>query len=62
MFASVLVAELKLYGQFWLTDDRATVSPTQHKKNYIYCAQNVFQGFRLINLSFSVKIFMTKSF
>lgn len=60
MFALVLVTELKLYGQFWLTDDRATVSPTQ--KKYIYCAQNVFQGFRLINLSFSVKIFMTKSF
>lgn len=28
MFALVLVTELKLYGQFWLTDDRATVSPT----------------------------------
>lgn len=60
MFASVLVTELKLYGQFWLTDVRATVSPTQ--KNYIYCTQSVFQGLRLINLSFSVKIFMTKSF
>lgn len=35
MFALVLVTELKLYGQFWLTDDRATVSPTQKKTTFI---------------------------
>lgn len=38
MFASVLVTELKLYVQFWLTDDRATVSPTQ-KKLHLLCTK-----------------------
>lgn len=43
MFASVLVTELKLYGQFWLTDVRATVSPTQ-KKLHLVCTK-CFSGF-----------------
>lgn len=43
MFASVLVAELKLYGQFWLTDDRATVSPTPKKLHLLYT--KCFSGF-----------------
>lgn len=43
MFALVLVTELKLYGQFWLTDDRATVSPTK-KKLHLLCTK-CFSGF-----------------